>query len=129
MKERIRNISSATIFASIILVIIVAIFIVACLLPSKADAAGMSMDTNPAPIERLNSADSGVSVIPNTKWGTHYADNFDLVYDHNTNIVMYQYNGSVKTLQPMLGSNGYPCKLEGHQIIETQTNQVVLSTE
>ncbi len=130
MKKRIRNISSTTIFGVIILIAIITIFIVTCLLPSKdVNAAGVNMDPNPTPIEKLDSANSNISVVPNTKWGTHYADDFDLVYDLNTNIIMYQYNGSINSLQPMLGPNGYPCRLEGNNIVETQTNQFVLSTE
>ena len=126
MKKRIKNVDVTTLFSCIILIVIIAVFIVACLLPSDVNAAGASIDPNPAPIERLDSVDSNISVVPNTKWGTNYADNCRLVYDKNTNIVMYNTNGN---LQPMLGPNGYPCRLEGSQIVETQTNQFVLSTE
>lgn len=133
MKRSIKNISSVTLFGGIILIAITTIFIVACLLmPSKdVDAAGANMNTNPAPIEKSDSAKSNISLVPNTKWGEHYTGYFDLVYDKNTNLVMYQSYTYRRypNIQPMLGPNGYPCRLEGHRIVETQTNQFVMSTE
>ena len=129
-----KSIKSATIFGGIVLTTIVAIFVIACLLmPNKAEATGASTDVNPAPITTEDSDYKNIVTVPNTKWGTDdYAPGCKLVYDRNTNIVMYKtygYRGAADVLQPMLGPNGYPCRLEGSQIVETQTGQFVMSTE
>lgn len=46
----------------------------------------------------------------------------NLCYDKNTDIVYYE---KFYKLEPMLGPNGYPCKLQDDTITEIQTGEFV----
>ena len=67
--------------------------------------------------------------IPNTKWGTEYADNITLISDKNSNVVYYYDTNENTIITPFLSNNGKPCVLQDNRIVEADTNNLVMYVE